>query len=250
MFDDYARSLIHDFPEFEGLIRDNTTRALSSAYLAIVQYRVNGRIEEVDEFEEVQQFLRRLANTLFFHIILDEDRDESERQAAAFVAAEAIALIADYLAVSREFEADEVANEIRSSERYTRVESSLLYLFARYDACASGILRLKPPELEDEASIVDLAAEWAFIRLERLCRLTLFPPLSDEYEFWDADDLTPKQLEEDTVARMFVEIGKASIEYLLWLGGDENGLHSAISRLDSLLCALSVNGLNSGGSLL
>lgn len=122
MFDDYARSLIHDFPEFEGLIRDNTTRALSSAYLAIVQHRVNGRIEEADELEKVQPFLRRLANTLFFHIILDKDRDESERQAAAFVAAEAIALIADYLAVSREVGVDNDLNEVRSSEQYTALK--------------------------------------------------------------------------------------------------------------------------------
>ena len=58
MFDDYARSLIHDFPEFDGLVRDNTTRALSSAYLAIIQYRINGNIEKVDELEKIQQFLR------------------------------------------------------------------------------------------------------------------------------------------------------------------------------------------------
>jgi hypothetical protein len=166
MFDEYAKSLIHDYPEFDGLVRDNTARALSSAYLAIIQHRINGNIAENDELDQVQSFLRRLANTLFFHVILDEDRDESERQAAAFVAAEAIALIADYIAVSRKTSTQNDLNEVRSSERYTRIEASLLYLFAQYDACASGVLRVTSFELDDETSIVDRSAEWAFIRLE------------------------------------------------------------------------------------
>lgn len=252
MFDDYARSLIHDFPEFDGLVRDNTTRALSSAYLAIIQYRINGNLDGVDELEQVQPFLRRVANTLFFHVILDDNRDEPERQAAAFVAAEAIALIADYLAVSRETGSENDLNEVRSSERFTRIEASLLYLFARYDACASGVLRPNSFELNDETSIIDRSAEWAFTRLERLCRLTLHPPLSDEYDWdlWDADDLEPYELEEDTASRMFIEIGRASREFILWLGGDENGLDSATERLDSLISALSVNDMQIDGFLL
>lgn len=254
MFDDYTRSFIQDFPEFEGLIRDNTTRALSSAYLSIVQYRINGG-EEIDELEKAQPFLRRLANTLFFHIILDETRIESERQAAAFVAAEAISLIADYLAVSQELDTENVLKDVRSSERYTRVEASLLYLFARYDACASGVLRFTSYDLhEEEASIIDLSAEWAFIRLERLCSLTLYPPLNNEFEYdgdlWKANELTPNELEEDTVARMFIEIGKASVEFILWLGGVENGLESATERLDMLIKALSVKEMQIDGLLI
>ena len=254
MFDDYARSLIHDFPEFDGLVRDNTTRALSSAYLSIIQYRINGNIDEVDKLEEAQPFLRRLANTLFFHVILDENRDETERQAAAFVAAEAITLIADYLAVNRATETADELNEIRSSERYTRIEASLLYHFARYDACASGVFRSTSFQLDDETSILDRSAEWALIRIERLCRLSLYPSFSDDFEYhsdlWDADDLEPFELEADTVSRMFLEIGKAASEFILWLGGDENGLDSAIDRLDNLISALSANGMQIDGLLL
>ena len=254
MFDDYARSLIHDFPEFEGLIRDNTTRALSSAYLAIIQYRINGNTGGLNELEPAQPLLRRTINTLFFHVILDDDRGEPERQAAAFVAAEATALIADYLAVNRETHTENGLNEVRSPERYTRIESSLLYLFARYDACASGVLRTTSFEFDDDTSILDRSAEWAFNRLESLCRLKLYPPLSDDFEsyhqLWDAEDLEPDELEEDTVARMFLEIGKASREFMLWLGGDENGLNSATERLDILISALSVDEMNIDGFLL
>jgi superfamily II DNA/RNA helicase len=252
MFDDYARSLIHDFPEFDGLVRDNTTRALSSAYLSIIQYRINGNLDGVDELEQAQPLLRRITNTLFFHVISDGSREETERQAAAFVAAEGIALIADYLAVSRETGSDNDLNEVRSSERFTRIEASLLYLFARYDACAAGVLRPLSFELDDDTSIVDRSAEWAFSRLERLCRLKLFPPLSDEYdlELSDADGLEPYELEEDTIARMFIEIGKASREFILWLGGDQNGLALATKRLDSLISALSINDMQTDAFLL
>ena len=36
MFDEHAKALFSDFPEFEGLSRENATRTLSAAYLSIV----------------------------------------------------------------------------------------------------------------------------------------------------------------------------------------------------------------------
>mgnify|MGYP007073290306 CR=1 FL=1 len=60
MFDDYARSLFEDFPEFEGLIQENATRALSQAYLAIVQYRINGSEDAAAELSDFQTTVRLL----------------------------------------------------------------------------------------------------------------------------------------------------------------------------------------------
>ncbi|MGD0400849.1 MAG: DEAD/DEAH box helicase [Syntrophobacteraceae bacterium] len=242
MFDDYAKSLFKDFPEFEGLIRDDAVRALSSAYLAIVQYRVNGTIDGIEKLGDVMSFLRRLANTLIFHVVLDEQREDSERQASGFVAAEAIALIADYLAAERDVRGLEEIDRIRSPERFARMESSLLYLFARYDACASGVLRPAPPKLNTDETFIDLAASWCFDRLERLCRLTLFPPLNNDfgYSFSDANELNPQELEEDTIGRLFVELGRVAIDFASWLGGDQGGLASATERLNSVIRALSI----------
>ncbi|MGA2791884.1 MAG: DEAD/DEAH box helicase [Candidatus Bathyarchaeia archaeon] len=252
MFDDYARSLFQDFPEFDGLIRDNALRALSSAYLAIIQYRVNGTIDGIDEFGKVQSFLRRLANTLIYHVVLDEGRKYSERQAAGFVADEAIALMADYLAAVRDVSGVDKVDEIRSAERIARVESSLLYLFSRYDACASGVLSLAPPVADADALLVDRAAAWCFDRLERLCRLALFPSLSSDfdYSFSFANELTPQELEADTVSRLFVELGKAAIIFASWLGGEQDGLSSATGRLDAIIKALSIEDANADNSLL
>lgn len=242
MFDDYARSLFQDFPEFEGFSCDDAVRALSSAYLAIVQLRVNRTINGIDGFDDVQSFLRRLANTLIFHVVLDGTRDESERQAAGFVAAEATALMADYLSSVSDVNGVGKGDEYRSAERVARLESSLLYLFARYDACASGVLRSAPNVVSADALLVDRAAAWFFERVEKLCRLALFPQLSNEFEssFSFSAKLSPQELEEDTIGRLFVELGQASIEFSSWLGGDKKGLKSATNRIDALIDALSM----------
>ncbi len=242
MFDDYARSLFADFSEFDGLIQENATRALSQAYLAVVQYRVNGSEDAAEQLGDVQPFLRRLANTLIFHVVLDEARETSERQAAGFVAAEAIALMADYLAVAVEASEEERVEEVRSAERFARVESSLLYLFARYDACAASVLRASESAAQRSNSIADVAAVWCFQRLETLCRLNLSPTLGTEFseDFGNADDLEPEALEQDTVARLYIELGAAAGEFSSWLAGVEDALSSSTQRLDSIINALSM----------
>ena len=101
MFDEHAKALFSDFPEFEGMSREDAIRTLSSAYFSIVERRVNGPDGVPGQAGAEQPYLRRLANTLVFHVVLREDRQHADRQAAAFVAAEAIALMADYLAVEQ-----------------------------------------------------------------------------------------------------------------------------------------------------
>ncbi len=242
MFDDYARSMFVDLSEFEGLVRDDATRAMSQAYLAIISHRVNGLENAEKILDEVQPYLRRLANTLIFHLVLDSERDTPERQAAAFVAAEAISLVADYLAITLEdVENAELGNRTRSAERFARAEAALLYLYAAYDACAAGVLR---EQLRDEESgdLVDSAADWCFTRLDALCSLSLSPPLNDDFglDFRASDDLTPGSLERDTVARLYVDLGIAVTDFISWLTGNLNGLESAVRRTTRLLNALSV----------
>ncbi|WP_339910365.1 DEAD/DEAH box helicase [Symmachiella dynata] len=241
MFDAYARSLFSDFPEFEGLLADNAMRALSKAYLAVIEHRINGSDADVEQLAEVQPFLRRLANTLIFHVVLDEERETTERQAAGFVAAEAIALIADYLAAASEENNTSEANAVRSAERFARFESSLLYLFARYDACAAGVVGSEKPTLADNAPLVDVTARWCFERLTRLCRLILHPAVDNEFsfDFSASEELNPLQLEEDTIARLYVELGIAVNEFCVWLVGTENALTDATGRLRRVINALS-----------
>ena len=241
MFDEHAKALFSDFPEFEGLSRENATRTLSAVYLSIVKHRVNGLDGVAGQSGAEQPYLRRLANTLLFHVVLREDRPQVDRQAAAFVAAESIALMADYLAVGRESD-QESAVGFRSAERFARVESALLYLFAQYDACAGAVLRASSG-LGPEPTLADEAADWAFARLEQLCRLELHSTLGTEFSFTirDGGELSAEDLEQDTVARLYGELGRVSIGFAEWLGGtnEDLPLESATRRLEGLLDVLS-----------
>lgn len=245
MFDDYARSLISDFPEFEGLLADSTARALSQAYLSVIEFRVNGSEADIAGLSRVQPFLRRLANTLVFHVILDDDREQAERQAAAFVAAEAIALMADCLAAAAEVGSNNTESTVRYAERFARMESSLLYLFARYDACAAGVLRPSGISVSDESSLIDIAANWSFERMERLCCLNLYPPTTGGFPhaFGSADSLDTFSLEEDTVARLYVHLGNAADEFCRWLAGGNASLEATMAQVEELIETLSVDNI-------
>ena len=250
MFDSHARSLITDVPEFEGLTGDDVARALSTAYLSIIRYRVNQSEADADQLTAVQPFLRRVANVLVFHVLLDEDRPIEDRRAAAFVAAEAISLLADYVslldAVSEE---NESSTPEQSGERQTRIEASLLYLFSGYDACAAGVLQLPSPEAGPNASVVEQARAWSFDRLERLCRLQLVPAIDTEVPFGlnIAANLNALELEQDTIARLLVELGTTVAEFAAWLGGDANGLDAATGRITRVIETLTPLGPDTTG---
>jgi hypothetical protein len=237
MFDSYARSLLIDVPELEGLTGDAAARALSRAYLCLLQYRTNGA-DDSEDATSTLAFLRRMANSLLFHVVLDENKDEAERRAAAFVAAESLALLSDYISVMA-VQADEVS-EVFRAERMVRVESALLYLFAEYDACAAGVLTLRDPQLA--SSIEEQGAGWCFMNLEALCRLRLNSETvlntRAPCRFRAATQLDPHGLEQDTIGRLYVDLGTAAVQFAGWLRGNQNGLGAALSKLDGLLSAL------------
>jgi len=237
MFDQYARSLLIDVPELEGLTGDNAARALSGAYLALLQLRTNGG-QVGEETGETQAFLRRMANALMFEVVLVEQRPPEQRRAAAFVAAESIALLADFIAYSDAQSSDRTA--VFLAERFTRVESAVLYLYSQYDACAAGVLTLPAPTVQVTERIDERAAVWCLGKIENLCRLrTTYEGSQDGFTgFAAAARLGSRELEQDTVGRLYVELGKATAEFASWLGGGEAGLQSAQRRIDSLLAAL------------
>jgi len=238
MFDAYARSLLNDVPEFDGLTGDSVARALSRAYLAILQYRTNAP-EAVEDIADTHSFLRRVANALLYHIVLDEERDTPSRQAGAFVVAEAVALLADHIAAT--VENRELQNERVPTERSTRLEAALLYLFADYNACAAGVLTLSGLAYSPSDPVHEQARAWCHERLESLCRMHVTaeagtgPPIA----FEDAAELSATRLEQDTVGRLYAELGLAAVEFSNWLAGNQNGRDAALARLDRLLAALS-----------
>ncbi len=242
MFDDFAKSLFADFPEFDGFSRERAIRSLSRAYLAIIEYRVNRSTADLEELAENQPFLRRLANTLFFHVVINEERGQQERRAAAFVAAESISLMADYIAIAKSFADNVEQPSLRVSERYTRIEAALLYQFARYDACASSVLSMSPPTIGAGNSLEDRTAAWCFERIEGLCRLRLTPTQNTgiNFNFRSGDTISARPLEIDTISRLYFEIGMAAIDFTEWLGGNTASLPEAVTRLDGVIAALTV----------
>jgi len=239
MFDPYSRSLIKDLPEFEGLSGDDVTRALSKAYLSIIRFRVNEDEAELATLKVVQPYLRRVANVLIFHIVLNQKKSLDERKAAAFVAAEALALLGDYVSLLGNFNIDKDSDTtLKSGAQQARIESSLLYLISGYDACAAGVLHLETAA--DADVLVDQAKLWAFDRIERLCRLKLVPAIDARPTFGlrSVEELNPIELESDTIARLFVGLGSAAAEFASWLSGDENGLENASARLTKIIKAL------------
>ena len=245
MFDDHARSHFLDLPEFSGLTEMDCTRALTRAYFSIVQMRINGMSESPSQAEEEQVHLRRIANTLMFSVILNEVEVVSRRRSAAFVVAEAIALMADYI---RSIESSESGRHTRHSqgspERFARVESALLYLFSQYDACAGSVLRDVGRTDPATDSLADRAAERCFREIERLCRFELyqdieyevtFRPLAQEY-------LSVRELEEDTVARLYSELADIVREFSDWLCAGVGSASACVERLDRILALLGEKG--------
>lgn len=251
MFDAYARSLLIDVPELDGLTGDAVARALSGAYLSLIHYRTSG-LTAVDDLGPTLAFLRRLANALLFEIILDENRHDQGRRAAAFVAAESLALQADFIAATAEHAED--INEVFRAERMARVESALLYLYAQYDACAAGVLTLGSPPASLDRGIEERAASWCFARLEALCRLRLDSESvlhkKSGCKFGKSHRLDPQGLEQDTLSRLYVELGIVAGEFAEWLLGAQHGRDEAMVRLDRLRSALAGSVPNGSGARL
>lgn len=249
MFDSFARSLLLDVPEFEGLTGDAVARSLSRAYLALLQYRTNGP-EGVEDVSTAHNYLRRVGNSLMYHIVLNEERDASRRQAAAFIVAEVVALLADDMSISSSLPMDH--NEDALSERIARIESALLYLFAQYDACAAGVITAQ--EASSDVTDSNAARHWCLTTLEHLCclRVSADTELRPPVTLVSGEGLAAIRLRQDTVARAYCELGLAAIEFSGWLAGNDIGRDESIARLDRLLAALSpgeavVTGAGAGG---
>ena len=83
-----------DLPDLEGLTAEVTQRILSRSYFSIMKLKFDQESGLQDLSVEDISMLRRLSNTLESRAIFDIQVDERERQSSAFVAAEALSLLA------------------------------------------------------------------------------------------------------------------------------------------------------------
>ncbi|MER5600202.1 DEAD/DEAH box helicase [Streptomyces sp. NPDC002265] len=173
--------------------------------------------------------LRKLATALEAHAILNDELPRDVRRSCAFVAAEALSIVA---------EADAESYELRnvwlfgSQARYTIVETALLYLIAGYDSNAA----LTEQGIGDElvpTSIMSLAEEWVLQQVRSL--LTLSSPSADEFPILELQSLA---LSDRARANILLIIGKTVRDHVLWLtygesvGNDSEELHQLLYRME------------------
>src|SRR5438045_4152041 len=100
MFDAHARRLVDQLPLLPGLDRTACRHALSEAYLYVVRIKL-GLVDmnQDADLEAVRSLLRRMADALESAAVFDRlygvERLAGVEEACAFVAAEALSLLAD-----------------------------------------------------------------------------------------------------------------------------------------------------------
>jgi hypothetical protein len=219
MFDTFSQTLFDNLPALEGLTPDTARRMLSRAYLAVIELRTSNAIPSHDVNDAID-YLRRLADTIEFHAVLDDTLESNIRQAGAFVVAESLALLADFY---EQFNSSDISGcRLRDNGIYTRVEAAILYLIAGYDACAAGVVDVVLQKDEHEFSHSELGAEWCLEVLLSLCefRLNPLPEVTCNVQFGSSSALEAIELEEDTLGRLYAMLGEGVSNFLYWLAGE------------------------------
>src|SRR5439155_26710106 len=188
----------------------------------------------------VRSVLRKMANALesvaVFDALNGNSRESAVEAACAFVAAEAVALLAEF---DRPVPDALNTDVIRGTSHYVKIEAALLYMIGGYDINAAAIVRDLPDFVEAEAQ--DLAAATArnslylIFRLRALCSGVVRVPTREAAPYTVFDE-QPALFETVLLeARLgCYEILAAGVNaYLRWLAGTEpEGLNVARERID------------------
>ena len=249
MFDPVAQEQFQYLPDLPNLDAHIARRMLSQAYLSVIQLRTESTFDR-DELSQTINYLRRLASTVEFYAVLDDDVDENTRRAGAFITAESLGLLADIYDQIKPIEPQ--VSRIRHDGVYTRIESSILYLIAQYDANAAGVLREISDAGDVDRSIGEQASEWCLDVLVSLCTLRLnpLPPRTCPVPFVTSGGLDALEMHDDTVGRLYGVLGEAVSHFMAWLAGERlQGADEADEKLSTLLNSLSPQEVRAGPHL-
>jgi hypothetical protein len=230
----FAQTLFNNLPTLDGLTPDDARRMLSRAYLAVIELRTRDA-PPGDSTVKVMDYLRRLADTVEFYAVLDETVPSDMRQSGAFVAAEALALLADFYEHGESLQVH--GCRLRHNGVFTRIEAGILYIVARYDACAAGVVGGITSASESKLSAGEAAAEWCLDVLSAFCefRMNPLPDTDCPVKFKFGSALGAVELENDTVGRLYAILGQAVSHFLHRLAGESKGGavegHATLKRL-------------------
>lgn len=243
MFDEHARRLIDELPRLPELDPVASRRALSRAYVALVNHRINAASPEVSPGRaELLNELRRMVNALESVAVFDPlngiDVAEVTRTASAFVAAEALALYGA-LRLTAEVDVDDELSEtdrdlVQDATIYAHIESGLLYMLGGYDINAVAVVadvQVAPiPESGDSPYLLRYRAGHRLVlALLGLCKGEI-PGTATRASIPERAFETLSHLANATRRTLYEELTIAIEEYLLWLGGNGD-IDAALARI-------------------
>lgn len=223
MFGRGTAELFDQMPALDGLDAASARRMLSTAYLDIVAARTAGERLSGPERERVVSYLRRLASAVESFAVFDGRHGGEVRDGAAFVAAEALALVAESTVPPNPESADQMEAGQQIVQRTALlVEASLLYLIAGFETNGATLLSQELGALPAAArQDRDLAfMDWALTALVALCRLDTRAGGTDPPA--DPRDLLGVSLASGVRAALLRRLGAAVFLYLGWLRGDRD----------------------------
>lgn len=221
MFGRGTAELFDQMPALEGLDSVTARRMLSTAYLDIVAARTAGERQSGPERKQVVSYLRRLASAVESFAVFDGRHGGEVRDGAAFVAAEALALVAGSTMPPNPEGADPLEVGQRIVQRTALlVEASLLYLIAGFETNGATLLSQELGALPAAArQDRDLAfMDWTLTALVALCRLETRTGGTDPPA--DPCELLGVSLASSARAALLRRLGTAAFRYLGWLRGD------------------------------
>lgn len=273
MFDDYARQLIDRLPELPSIDRAACRRALSSAYFKVVQVRLGleSPAEAADSLKETRALLRQMADALESVAVFDRlsgvPAEPGVEEASAFVAAEAVALLAalpeEPQAPPENEDEDEdetqlpveppsgetstTLDDIQIPRYYLAVESALLYLIAGYEVNAAALVRDFPRAVRTRNAQLREArrqnANYLLGRLHDLCTGHVVPPRAPvPYSGFAEAPTEYGQLVEELRLWTYLHLSNAITSFLSWLGGYAESLSDAIALVEKVRKATSSSG--------
>lgn len=237
MFDEHARRLIEQLPKLPELDHVACRRALSRAYLLIVDARIrtDARGELAPETADMRRMLRRMANALESVAVFDPLNgltvDDTTREASAFVAGEALTLMEE-LAGAPDAPAGDPVLDPRT---YALIEGGLLFIIGGYDINAVAALARAHEPLVTDGAVADGVRSRSGSRLLRrivaLCRGQLGdlgdggpPTLAEQPPLLDA-------LSDEVRTRLYEELCAALDSYRGWLG-DNGDAAAALAQIE------------------
>lgn len=240
MFDPHAQQVVSAASAVENIGAAEIRRTLSVSYFWLVSARLMlqaGDVPSRDRTKTINE-LRRLANTMESAAVFDTlrgvERDESEVQGAAFVGAEALALLAD-LAATEDVSGNPVDNILADAQVMARIEGGLMYMIGGFDINAVAVIRPVISALESapaNPTPLQVSSRLLARRVSDLCLGRVRSQAVPAINVTIATDEVYEDLVDHLRVTLFDRLSTAVIYHMAWLAGEEERIR--IQALDLL----------------